>query len=139
MPIDAAATPAASAGHAAVRLERVSRLYGSFVALREVSLTLPTGSSVVLLGENGAGKSTVLKLVSGLTSPSYGRLTVFGTSPQRQRGRIGTMGHAPMLYDELTGMENLTYFAQLHGLGNTRSDLDAVRSEEHTSELQSPC
>jgi len=110
----------------AVRLERVSRLYGSFVALREVSLALPAGSSVVLLGENGAGKSTVLKLVSGLTSPSYGRLTVFGTSPQQQRGRIGTMGHAPMLYDELTGMENLTYFAQLHGLGNTRTELDAV-------------
>jgi ABC-type multidrug transport system ATPase subunit len=116
----------ASTGPAAVRLERVSRLYGSFVALREVSLALPAGSSVVLLGENGAGKSTVLKLVSGLTNPTYGRLTVFGTHPQQQRGRIGTMGHAPMLYDELTGMENLTYFAQLHGLGSTRSELESV-------------
>jgi ABC-type multidrug transport system ATPase subunit len=111
---------------AAVHLDRVSRLYGSFVALREVSLALPAGSSVVLLGENGAGKSTILKLVSGLTSPSYGSVTVFGEAPQHQRGRIGSMGHATMLYDELTGMENLVYFAQLHGLGRTRGELEHV-------------
>lgn len=111
---------------AAVKLDRVSRLYGSFVALREVSLGLPAGSSVVLLGENGAGKSTVLKLVSGLTMPSYGRVTVFGEAPQDQRGVIGSMGHASMLYDELTGMENLVYFAHLHGLGKTSSELEHV-------------
>jgi len=110
----------------AVQLERVSRLYGSFVALREVSLTLPAGSSVVLLGENGAGKSTLLQLVSGLTAPTYGSVLVFGEKPQTQRGRIGTMGHATMLYDDLTGLENLIYFAGLHRLGTGRSELEAV-------------
>ncbi|WP_263379237.1 ABC transporter ATP-binding protein [Granulicella paludicola] len=110
----------------AVRLHRVSKLYGSFVALRNVSLTLPAGSSVVLLGENGAGKSTVLKLVSGLASPTYGGVTVFGERPQSQRGAIGTMGHATMLYDELTAMENLTYFAQMNGLGESRSELEHI-------------
>ncbi len=101
----------------AVRLERVSRLYGSFVALRDVSLTLPSGASAVLLGENGAGKSTLLKVVAGLAAPNRGTVVVFGESPQVQRGHISVMGHATMLYDELTAMENLIYFAGLHELG----------------------
>jgi ABC-type multidrug transport system ATPase subunit len=116
-------------GVPAVALERVSRLYGSFVALRDVSMTLPAGASVMLLGENGAGKSTVLKMVAGLAMPSYGTVRVFGDTPQNERGRIGTMGHATMLYDELTGLENLVYFAELHGLGASRTDLEAVAAD----------
>ena len=108
----------------AVELARVSRLYGSFVALREVSLTLLPGSSVVMLGENGAGKSTLLKLIAGLTSPSYGSIRVFGDSPQNQRGSIAYMSHATMLYDELTGLENLTYFASLNTGSSPRSLLE---------------
>jgi ABC-type multidrug transport system ATPase subunit len=108
----------------AVELTAVSRLYGSFVALREVSVTLTAGSSVVMLGENGAGKSTLLKLVAGLTSPSYGHVEVFGESPQDQRGRIAYMSHATMLYDDLTGLENLTYFGSLHSDCGGRSVLE---------------
>jgi ABC-type multidrug transport system ATPase subunit len=100
----------------AITLDRVSLLFGSFVALRDVSLTLPIGSSVVVLGENGAGKSTLLKLIAGLASPSYGKVSIFGQTPQSQRGRIATMGHATQLYDELTAIENLIYFAGLHGI-----------------------
>jgi ABC-type multidrug transport system ATPase subunit len=98
----------------AVVLHRVSRLYGNFAALRDVSLSLPAGASVVLLGENGAGKSTLLKLVAGLATPSYGTVSVFGGKPLDQRHRVATMSHATMLYDELTGLENLQYFASLH-------------------------
>ena len=112
----------------AVRLERVSRLYGSFVALREVSLTLAAGASVVLLGENGAGKSTLLKVIAGLAAPSRGTVEVFGERPQAQRGRVSVMGHATMLYDELTGMENLIYFAGLHELGE-RAALEHIAAE----------
>jgi len=97
-----------------VILDRVSRLYGSFAALREVSLTLQAGSSVVLLGENGAGKSTLLKVIAGLTTPSYGTVTVFGDTPHNVRHRLAYMSHAAMLYDELTALENLRYFAGLH-------------------------
>jgi ABC-type multidrug transport system ATPase subunit len=100
----------------AIQLDRVSRLYGTFVALRDVSLTLPTGSSVVLLGENGAGKSTLLKLVAGLAAPSFGTVITLGTSPRDSRGDIAYMSHASQLYDELTGLENLTYFATLNAL-----------------------
>jgi ABC-type multidrug transport system ATPase subunit len=101
---------------AAVELNQVSRLYGTFVALRELTLTLPAGCSVVLLGENGAGKSTLLKLIAGLIAPSYGSVSVFSGKPRNQRGRIGYMAHATMLYDELTAFENLTYFAALNAL-----------------------
>lgn len=102
----------------AVALDRVSRLFGSFVALRELTLSLPAGASVMLLGENGAGKSTLLKLVAGLQSASYGTVQVFGAAPRLHRTRIAYMSHATMLYDELTGPENLRYFAALCGLAD---------------------
>jgi ABC-type multidrug transport system ATPase subunit len=129
MPMTNEARDAAAAGPdeiavPALVLDRVSRLYGSFVALREVSVTLAAGSSVVMLGENGAGKSTLLKLIAGLTSPSYGTVSVFGESPDDQRGRIAYMSHATMLYDELTGLENLTYFGSLHTEGVGRAELE---------------
>ncbi len=96
------------------QLENVSKLYGTFAALRKVSLTLETGRCYVLLGENGAGKSTLLRVLAGLLRPTYGTITVLGTSPQEARERIGYMSHAPMLYDEYTGVENLRYFANLY-------------------------
>jgi ABC-type multidrug transport system ATPase subunit len=99
--------------HAAVSLERVAKVYGGFAALRDVSVTLPAGASVVLLGENVAGKSTLLRLIAGLAQPSFGSVQVFGGTVVDARGRVATMGHATMLYDELTAMENLVYFAGL--------------------------
>jgi heme ABC exporter ATP-binding subunit CcmA len=96
------------------QLENVSKLYGTFAALRKISLTLESGHCYVLLGENGAGKSTLLRVLAGLLRPTYGTITVLGASPQEARERIGYMSHAPMLYDEYTGVENLRYFADLY-------------------------
>ncbi len=95
-------------------LRSVSRLYGSFAALRQVTINFAKGRSYILLGENGAGKSTLLRTIAGLLRPSYGEITVFGVSPVERRDQIGYMSHAPMLYDELTGLENLRYFASLY-------------------------
>ena len=114
---------------AAVSLERATRLYGKFAALRDVTLEIPAGSSVVLLGENGAGKSTLLKVVSGLQALSFGSVKVFGEAPGEQRGRIATMNHASMLYDELTGLENLSFFARLHW-GEASADEVRARAAE---------
>lgn len=96
------------------QLENASRVYGTFAALRKVSLTLEAGRCYVLLGENGAGKSTLLRMLAGLLRPSYGVVRVFGSAPDAIRERIGYMGHAPMLYDEYTALENLRYFAKLY-------------------------
>ncbi len=98
----------------AASVASVSKLYGSFAALRNVSVTFPSGSSTVILGENGAGKSTLLRVLAGLITPTRGNATVFDAPPYQQRHRIAYMSHATMLYDELTAMENLAYFATLH-------------------------
>jgi heme ABC exporter ATP-binding subunit CcmA len=97
------------------RLDNVSKLFGSFAALRQVSLDFEPGRCYVLIGENGAGKSTLLRILAGLLRPSFGKVTVFGgLEPHEARERIGYMSHAPMLYDELTAQENLSYFRSLY-------------------------
>jgi len=100
---------------ACARLDGVSKLFGAFAALRQVSVDFEPGRCYVLLGENGAGKSTLLRILAGLLRPSFGKVTVFGENdPHDARERIGYMSHAPMLYDELTAQENLRYFASLY-------------------------
>ena len=100
---------------ACARLDAVSKLFGSFAALRQVSAQLETGRCYVLVGPNGAGKSTLLRILAGLLRPSMGTVKVFeNLEPHQARERIGYMSHAPMLYDELTGQENLRYFASLY-------------------------
>jgi heme ABC exporter ATP-binding subunit CcmA len=99
----------------AAQLDSVSKIYGTFAALRNISTTFPSGTCTVILGENGAGKSTLLRIVAGLITPTRGSVTVFAQStPHQQRHRMAYMSHSPMLYDELTAMENLNYFASLH-------------------------
>ena len=121
------------------RLENVSKLFGSFAALRQVSVELESGKCYVLIGENGAGKSTLLRILAGLLRPSHGTIRIFGEDePHDARDRIGYMSHAPMLYDELTGVENLTYFARLYPDRKCISPKDALRQVGLDPELQRP-
>ena len=99
---------------AAVELQSVSKIYGTFAALRNLSLSIVPGSCTMVLGENGAGKSTLLRMIAGLTTPSRGTVTTLGSAPSTLRGRVAYMSHSTMLYDELSAMENLKYFATLH-------------------------
>jgi ABC-type multidrug transport system ATPase subunit len=98
---------------AAARLESASKLYGSFAALRKVTVEFGLGSSTMILGDNGAGKSTLLRLLAGLIAPTRGTVHVFSEEPHKQRRRIAYMSHEAMLYDELSALENLRYFAKL--------------------------
>ena len=97
----------------AVEIRSASKLYGSFAALRRVDCDFSGGGMHVLLGENGAGKSTLLRVIAGLVTPSAGTVRVLGADPQETRAGIAYMSHAPMLYDELSALENLGYFARL--------------------------
>ena len=120
--------PEAAHSTLCARIEEVSKLFGSFAALRQVSVRLETGRCYVLLGENGAGKSTLLRVLAGLLHPSFGQVRLFGDlEPQAARARIGYMSHAPMLYDELTGQENLQYFASLYPGRQCLSPPEALR------------
>jgi ABC-type multidrug transport system ATPase subunit len=110
------------------RLDGVSRLFGSFAALRQVTVDLEPGRCYVLIGENGAGKSTLLRILAGLLRPSFGAVKVFGgLDPHDARARIGYMSHAPMLYDELTAVENLRYFSSLYPGRPSLSPAEALR------------
>ncbi len=120
--------PEAPSSSLCIHLEQVSKLFGSFAALRQVSADLESGKCYVLIGENGAGKSTLLRILAGLLHPTHGKVTVFGDQePHDARDRIGYMSHAPMLYDELTGAENLRYFASLYPGRKCLSPAEALR------------
>jgi ABC-type multidrug transport system ATPase subunit len=100
-----------------VSLDSVSKIYGSFAALRNITTSFCAGSCTVILGENGAGKSTLLRIIAGLITPTRGNVKVFSETPHHQRRRMAYMSHSPMLYDELTAIENLNYFSSLHREG----------------------
>ena len=102
---------------ATAQLTNVSKTFGAVAAIRNVTLTFEPGTITLVLGENGAGKSTLLRLLAGLSAPTHGTLQVFGSTPAENRHRIAYMSHAPMLYDELTAMENLAYYAKLAQTG----------------------
>lgn len=112
--------PEATPTEAAIRLRGLSREYGERLALRDVDLTLRPGESLALLGPNGSGKSTMLRIMATLLRPTSGEVEVLGCSlpdeSWKLRGRIGYLGHEPLLYRDLTGRENLELQARLHGI-----------------------
>jgi heme exporter protein A len=109
---------------AVIELEGASRHYGERVALDSVSLRLEEGRTLVVFGPNGAGKSTLLRLLATLLRPHEGTVRVLGHDLPDQawavRGKIGFLGHEPLLYRELTGRENLRFHARLHGVREER-------------------
>jgi heme exporter protein A len=112
--------PDAATTGAAIRLRGLNREYGDRLALREIDLTVGAGETMVLLGPNGSGKSTMLRILATLLRPTSGEVEVLGCSlpdeSWKLRGRIGYLGHEPLLYRDLTGRENLELQARLHGI-----------------------
>ncbi len=100
----------------------LGKRYGRRWALRNLKLEVGQGERLALLGPNGAGKSTVLRLASTLARPTHGKLTILGHDPVQNprdvRRRIGVVAHRPYLYDDLTGRENLAFYARLYSVPN---------------------
>jgi heme exporter protein A len=125
---------------AAVVLDGLARHYGEREALSGVSLTLRERQTLVVFGPNGAGKTTLLRVLATLLRPHRGRVEVLGESiPERSwavRGRIGLLGHEPLLYRELSARENLRFHARLHAVSRERVEqlLDAVRIADRADE-----
>ncbi len=100
-----------------VEVDRVSRRFGSFVAVNAVDLEVHAGEVVGLLGANGAGKTTLIKMILGLLAPSEGRITLFGERQSRQqRRRVGYVPQNLGLYRDLTVRENLEFRATTFAL-----------------------
>ena len=108
-------------GIAAVELDEVHRSFGENPALAGLTLRVPTAQITVLLGPNGAGKTTAIRMITGALSPDQGTVRVFGLDPDTDgeavRMRCGVVSAKPSLYDRLSGYDNLSYSAELYGLG----------------------
>jgi heme exporter protein A len=104
----------------ALEIDGVWKYFGDFPALRDVGFKVTPGSVVALLGRNGAGKTTLLRILAGLSKPSRGAVLIHGESTRLEstRRRIGVLGHAISLYDELSAAENLEIFGRLYNLPN---------------------
>jgi heme exporter protein A len=124
----------------AIELADVGRAYGERVALAGVTLGLDTGQTLAVFGSNGAGKTTLLRILATLLRPHHGVVKVLGRELPREgwavRGKLGFLGHDPLLYRDLTARENLRFHARLHGVAFARIDtlLEAVGLERRGDE-----
>ncbi|MCB1137645.1 MAG: ABC transporter ATP-binding protein [Leptospiraceae bacterium] len=118
--------------HPPIRLSRVTKYYGDFPALQDVSFDIHAGEVVGLLGLNGAGKTTCLRLLTGFLTPSDGSLEVEGNdvseNPLEIRSKLGYLPEVPPLYLELTVRDYLHFVARLRGVSEDdfASEFDRV-------------
>lgn len=103
-----------------IRAHSVTRRFGSFTAVDDVSLTVAPGEVVGLLGANGAGKTTLIRMILGLLPPTSGRMYLFGAPPSRRtRSRLGYVPQGLGLWNDLTVQQNLDFVDQAYGTGPT--------------------
>jgi ABC-type multidrug transport system ATPase subunit len=126
----------ASAGIIAV--SNLVKQFGRFAALRGVDAEFEAGRFHVILGDNGAGKTTLLRALAGLTHPTRGTVSILGKNPRDACRDIGYMAHPSLLYDEMSGLENLRYFARLYDIeGDSRCE-QVIRAVGLDPELSRP-
>jgi len=129
---------------AAVTVTGLVKQFGRFAALRGVSAEFAAGRLYAVLGDNGAGKTTLLRALAGLTPPTRGSISMLGTTDLRAVcGQLGYMAHPSLLYDEMSGMENLRYFARLYeisgrGRNNEGRCADVTRAVKLDPSLTRP-
>jgi len=127
----------------AIVVEHLTRRFGEFVAVNDVSFDVRRGEVFGFLGANGAGKSTTIRMLCGLLKPTAGRATVdgvdVGSDPEQVKRRIGYMSQRFSLYELLTVDQNIRFYAGLYGLSGSRLehrrsfalDMAGLRGREH--------
>ena len=122
-----------------VAVSNLIKQFGRFAALRGVSAEFPGGRFYAILGDNGAGKTTLLRTLAGLNHPSSGQVSIFGSTIFHDVcNQVGYMAHPSLLYDEMSAMENLTYFAQLYGIVEVTRCAEVIRSVALDPDLRRP-
>ncbi len=112
-----------------ITVTNLVKQFGRFAALRGVSAEFAAGKLYAILGDNGAGKTTLLRAVAGLTTPSRGGISMLGSTDLRSVcSQLGYMAHPSLLYDEMSGMENLRYFGQLYGIEDDEGCREVIRN-----------
>ena len=122
-----------------IRIAGLIKQFGPFAALRGITAEFAAGSLYVILGDNGAGKTTLLRSIAGLARPTRGSISILGNSEVRDACRdIGYMAHPSLLYDEMSGMENLRYFAGLYGISDDGRSENVIRGVDLDPALPRP-
>ncbi|HTO99893.1 MAG TPA: ABC transporter ATP-binding protein, partial [Anaerolineales bacterium] len=123
-------------------VEDLTRRFGEFTAVDHINFAVSAGEVVGYLGPNGSGKTTTIRMLLGLLEPTEGRATVLGYDAFRQseqvRARAGYMSQKFALYDDLTVLENLTFYGGVYGIRDRRqieATLELVGISDHKSEL----
>jgi len=124
----------------AVVVTDLVKQFGRFAALRGVSAEFAPNRLYAILGDNGAGKTTLLRALAGLTPPTRGSISMLGTTNLRSVcSQLGYMAHPSLLYDEMSGMENLGYFARLYDVNNEdQRCADVIRAVKLDPSLTRP-
>ncbi|MGA9399034.1 MAG: ABC transporter ATP-binding protein [Anaerolineaceae bacterium] len=125
-----------------VLTEDLTRRFGDFVAVDHVNFSVTAGEIVGYLGPNGSGKTTTIRMLLGLLEPTEGKATVLGYDAFRQseevRARVGYMSQKFALYDDLTVLENLTFYGGVYGIRDPRrirKTIDQVSLKGHERQL----
>jgi ABC-type multidrug transport system ATPase subunit len=113
----------------AVTISNLIKQFGRFAALRGVTAEFSGAKLYAILGDNGAGKTTLLRTLAGLSQPSSGEVAILGAKKFHDVcQQVGYMAHPSLLYDEMSGMENLQYFARLYGITGSTRCAEVIRS-----------
>jgi heme exporter protein A len=125
-----AQAPAPTGSTEAILLDGVTRRYGEREALNAVSTRVEEGNTLAVFGPNGAGKTTLLRLLATLLIPHAGTLRVLGFGLPRDaylaRPLVGFLSHDPLLYRDLSGRENLRFYAQLYAVANADARIEEL-------------
>jgi len=123
----------------AVTVTGLVKQFGRFAALRSVTAEFASGRLYAILGDNGAGKTTLLRIIAGLTPPTRGSISILGTTDLRSVcSQLGYMAHPSLLYDEMSGMENLRYFARLYDVTDDERCAQTIRAVKLDPSLVRP-
>lgn len=122
-----------------ISVTNLVKQFGRFAALRGVTVSFDAARLYAILGDNGAGKTTLLRILAGLVRPTRGAVSMLGkTDPREACREFGYMAHPSLLYDEMSGMENLRYFARLYGIQNDSRCVESITAVGLDPELQRP-
>jgi heme ABC exporter ATP-binding subunit CcmA len=122
-----------------ITVSNVIKQFGRFAALRGVTAEFSAGKLYAILGDNGAGKTTLLRTLAGLNKPSSGEVSILGSTKFRDIcDQVGYMAHPSLLYDEMSGMENLEYFARLYGISEKQRCVEVIAAVGLDPELARP-
>jgi ABC-type multidrug transport system ATPase subunit len=122
-----------------ITVSNLIKQFGRFAALRGVTAEFSSGKLYAILGDNGAGKTTLLRSFAGLSQPTSGQVTILGAQKFRDVcHQVGYMAHPSLLYDEMSGLENLAYFARLYGIADGSRCAEAIRAVGLDPDLARP-